>query len=67
MKSHLHNFVTGKTDYREAPTADEEAKQYLPQDPSVLNLYSIYRQMGDSVLDAYIKVLKKATGWKETP
>jgi hypothetical protein len=61
-KRYWHNFVTGEADYRTAPATDEEAKQYLPQDPAALSRYDLYRQRGDSVTDAYIAVLKDVTG-----
>jgi hypothetical protein len=61
-----HNFATGQTDWRDsAPATDEEAKQYLPQDMAVQNLYSLYRQRGDSVEDAAIAVLRAVTGQGE--
>ena len=62
MRMYWSNFVTGEADYREAPTTDEEAKQYIPQWPAALNLYDLRRQMGDSVMDALGGVLESVTG-----
>jgi hypothetical protein len=61
-----HNFATGQIDYRTAPTTDEEAKQYLPQQPAALNLYDLYRLRGDSVEDAAIAVLKDVLGIRDS-
>jgi hypothetical protein len=58
-----HNFATGQTDWRDSiPATDEEAKQYLPQDPAALNLYDLYRLRGDSIEDAFIATLRALTG-----
>jgi len=56
------NFVTGEHDYREAPTTDEEAVQYIPQETAVQNLYKLHRQMGLSPLEALGKTLMTVVG-----
>lgn len=61
-RMYWHNFATGKVDYRTAPTTDEEARHYIPQDLAVQNLYGVCRQRGDSVGDASIAVLRAVTG-----
>jgi hypothetical protein len=59
-KKFWHNFATGETDYREPPTTDEEAEQYIPQMGGV-GLYRIYREHGKlDILQAMIRVLEQA-------
>ncbi len=61
-----HNFATGKTDWRSsAPATDEEAEQYLPQWPEVINYYRTLRASGQSIGDASIEVLKRVAGFQE--
>ncbi len=58
-----HNFATGEYEFRTPPTTDEEAIEYLPQDPAVHNLYSLYRLHGDlSIGQAMVNVLSSAVG-----
>lgn len=61
-ESYWHNFKTGVIDCREAPHTDEEALQYISQNPSAQSMYLCYRQLGASVLDAMIKVLSACIG-----
>ena len=68
MEFAWQNFRTGKTDYRTGgPKTDEEALDYLPQYPPARSLYGLYREMGDSIGDAMIKVLKACTAAHEEP
>ena len=58
-----HNYVTGETDYREMPTTDDEAVQYIPQAYGAgPGLYRILRMQGDSIGDAMKNVLSAAIG-----
>jgi hypothetical protein len=49
------------------PTTDEEAKQYIPQDPATQNQYDLYRLRGDNILDALIETLRDVTGTRDDP
>ena len=61
-----HNYVTGETDYREMPTTDDEAVQYIPQAYGAgPGMYRIFRMQGDSICHAMIKVLSAAIGDKK--
>lgn len=54
----LHNFTTGQDDELPTfPTTDEQAVQYLPNEPVVRNLYFTYRQQGKSIPEAIIAVI----------
>ena len=66
MKIPWHNYRTGEYDYREAPTTDEEARDYVPQGAGS-NLYTLYRRGEEniSIMEALIKVLTIATGKTE--
>ena len=60
------NIRTGESDFREAPTTDEEAVDYLPQGAGV-NLYKLYRETGNGIIESMIKVLTIAVGEKHEP
>lgn len=61
-----YNFVTGEYDYREAPTTDKEAVQYIPQLGGV-GLYQIFRERDSlTIIEAMAKVLEIAAGEDET-
>ena len=57
-----YNFRTGGHDLRTSPQTDSEAVNYLPQWPPALNLYHLYRQMGDSISEASVRVLTLCVG-----
>ena len=65
-EGHWYNYDTGSMDYRTMPTTDEEAVKYLPgtPTPAARSLYLLYREMGDSIPDALIKVLCAVVGEK---
>lgn len=56
-----YNYKTNKFELRNAPKTDEEAYDLLPQSGGV-GLFKIYRELGDSILEAMIKVYSKALG-----
>jgi len=58
------NYDTGKFEYAGPPQTDTDAKKYLPYDPSGTPrwLYDCYRQTGDSILGAMVKVLEITCG-----
>jgi hypothetical protein len=56
-----YNFTTGEYDQLSVPPTDEQARQFIPQDPSVQQLYTLYRQDMD-VKHAMVKVLEKWLG-----
>lgn len=41
---------------------DEEALEYLPQQPAATGLFKLHRKMGKSVTEAMEQVLRAATG-----
>jgi len=51
---------------REIPATDEEAIKYIPQISAAQNLYYIYREIGEDIIEAMIKVLQACVGEKET-
>ena len=61
-RGYWHNYVTDEYDYNDAPTTDEQAMQYIPQDPSALGLYKCHRKLGLPILEAMIRVLSACVG-----
>lgn len=49
----------------EGPQDDETALQYLPQYPAAKGLYEVRRELGDTILEAMIKVLDACVGEAE--
>lgn len=67
MRGYLFNSVTQKMDYRDMPTHDDEAVQYIPQDVAAQNIYRIRREMGDDILHALLYVLERCLPSGSTP
>lgn len=59
---HRYNYTTDEYDYRDAPTTDEEAKRYLPQQPAAQGLFDCHREMGLGILEAMVEVLTAVIG-----
>ena len=65
MMSNWYNYTTGKYEPGDAPTTDEQAMQYIPQHPSVLALFQVYRKQDLSILDSMARVLSACLGEEE--
>jgi len=63
----VHNYKTGEIDYIADgnPITDEMAVQYIPQYPSAQNLYRLHRNLGKSVLQSMLEVMKIVVGVHE--
>lgn len=65
MMSGWYNFTTDEYEYRDAPTTDEQAMWCIPQDPSALALFQIYRKQDLPILESMIHVLTACVGEEE--
>lgn len=54
------NMRTGETDWRSTPPQD--FTDYIPQDGLAQGIYRRYMQLGDTPLEAALKVLKICVG-----
>lgn len=61
MEHSWYNYDTEQYEDSGTPTTDEQAKKYLPKG-SPRTLYSLYREMGRSILDAMREVLERVCG-----
>ena len=64
MEGYWYNFFKGKYEYLETPP--EHCSDYIPQDPGVQSLYQCYIALGDTSVEAAIKVLKVYVGEEPT-
>lgn len=66
LESYWMNYRTGQYESRPQgfilTATDEQALDYLPQDPSVKGMFQCLRDMGKSVPDAMIYVLETVSG-----
>lgn len=60
----IYNFFTERyEDYEPGQDlSDDQAVNYLPQHGAAQNLYHLYRERGDDVKNAMLKVLQTAAG-----
>jgi len=61
-KMYWYNYCTNSYELGNAPQTDEEALRYLPQQLAVMGAYSCRRQLGETVLEAMLNVLKVCVG-----
>ena len=52
-----YNFRTGQYDARDEPPDGDEWRDYISQIPAAQSMFGIYVEMGDTPIDAAIKVL----------
>lgn len=56
-KLYWYNYRTGEYDYRERPTSDEEAVEYISQLDAAQGQYQCLRELGKDILEAMKEAL----------